>query len=102
MKSESQKPVAPLAENPLIQLVNYEVIILMDDSRSMLGTRWNQVWDMFLSTVTGFVLIFCVSGGGSYEGTGRRSGQVRSGWYRDRIPEQQEEVGAYQGASMLS
>jgi len=53
MEFESQKPVAPLAENPLLELVNYEVIILMDDSRSMLGRRWEQVWDMFLSTVTG-------------------------------------------------
>ena len=53
MEFESYRPVALFAENPLIQLYDYEVIILMDDSRSMLGTRWNQVRYMFLSTVTG-------------------------------------------------
>ena len=53
MEFESYRPVALFAENPLIQLYDYEVIILMDDSGSMVGTRWNQVWDMFLSTITG-------------------------------------------------
>jgi hypothetical protein len=32
-----------LSENPLRQLINYEVVILMDDSGSMGGRRWNQV-----------------------------------------------------------
>jgi len=60
MKFRFYKRVAHLAENPLIQLVNYEVIILMDDSISMGGTRWKQVWDMFLSTVTGVCADFFV------------------------------------------
>jgi hypothetical protein len=31
------------SEDPLCQLINYEVVILMDDSGSMDGWRWDQV-----------------------------------------------------------
>lgn len=46
-------PVVPLEENPLKELKNYEVIILMDDSTSMYGARWEHVRDMFLFTIAG-------------------------------------------------
>jgi hypothetical protein len=34
-----------LPENPLAQLVNYDVLVLMDDSGSMEGSLWSQVRD---------------------------------------------------------
>ena len=46
---------APLAasENILKQLVDYDVVVLMDDSASMDGSLWKQVRSMFLASVTG-------------------------------------------------
>jgi len=46
------KPAAT-SEDILNQLVNYDVVILVDDSGSMSGKRWKQVRNIFLSTVTG-------------------------------------------------
>lgn len=45
------KRTASFDEDVLKQLVNYDVIILMDDSGSMLNSRWEQVRNTFLSTL---------------------------------------------------
>ena len=47
-------PVPPSPyENILKQLVNYDVIILMDDSYSMRGTRWKQARNAPISIIAG-------------------------------------------------
>jgi len=76
MSSQSRERVNP-SEDILKQLVNYDVTILMDDSSSMRGGYWRQVWDIFCPPSQELALMVCVSGGGSDEGSGYRSGQVR-------------------------
>lgn len=76
LKRTTPPPPPPL-ENILIQLNQYEVVILMDDSSSMAGERWEQVRDASLSIVMGLALIVRVSGEESYERSSYRSGQVR-------------------------
>lgn len=41
------------SEDVLKQLVDYEVIILMDDSGSMEGSLWKQVRNIFPPIITG-------------------------------------------------
>ena len=52
MFSRARKP-QPVSEDVLKQLVNYEVIVLMDDSGSMMGKNWKHVRNSFLPTLTG-------------------------------------------------
>ena len=50
-KSKSTSP-SPGGEDVLQQLKNYNVVVLMDNSLSMRGTRWTQVRNPFLFMTT--------------------------------------------------
>jgi len=60
-----RKPLDSSSEDVLKQLADYEVVILMDDSMSMIGKRWKLVRNP-LSTITQRLTI-CVSGEESHE-----------------------------------
>ena len=64
-------------ENPLEQLVYYDVLVLMDDSGSMEGSLWSQVRDRILSTSQELMICGSLSGKESYEESGRQGGAVR-------------------------
>jgi len=50
MPPRSCEPAAT-SEDDLKQLIYYDVVVLIDDSGSMYGSLWDQVRDIFLSTV---------------------------------------------------